>query len=57
MIFDHPVIRVLKNIIHEYGRVRVIFNNMVIHVRTNKIYEEHAVFLHLIDEGVHSTFV
>ena len=57
MIFDHPVIRVLKNIIHEYGRVRVIFNNMVIHVRANKIYEEHAVFLHLIDEGVHSTFV
>ena len=40
-----------------YGKTRVICNNLVIHIRTNKIFEEHAVFLHSIGAGVNSTFM
>ena len=35
-----------------YGRTRFIFDHMVIHVRTNKIFKERTVFLRLIDAGV-----
>ena len=34
-----------------YGKTRVIFNHLIIHVCKNKIFEEHTVFLHLINVG------
>ena len=39
-----------------YGKTRVICNHWFIDVRTNKIFEERAVFLYLIDAGVRGTF-
>ena len=34
----------------------MVCDDLVIHVRTNKISEERAVFLHLIDAGICGTF-
>ena len=35
----------------------MICDHRVIHVRTNKIFEECAVFLHFIDAGARNTFL
>ena len=35
-----------------YGKTQVICDHLVIHVHTNKVFEESAVFLYLIDAGV-----
>ena len=40
-----------------YRKMRVICKNLVIHIHTNKIFEENAVLLHLIDTGVCGTFL
>ena len=52
MIYDNLVIRVCTNKIYYYGNTRVICDHMNVHVRTNKIYEERAVFSDLIYAGV-----
>ena len=39
-----------------YKKMRVIYNHLVSHVRTNKIFEERALFLHLIDSGACGKF-
>ena len=36
-----------------YGKMRLIFDHLFIHIRTN-LFEERAVFFYLIDTGVRS---
>ena len=35
----------------------MVFDRLVIHLHTNKIFEEQAAFLHTIDAGVRSIFL
>ena len=35
----------------------MICDHLVIHVHTNKVFEERTVFLHFIDAGIQSSFL
>ena len=57
VVCNYPIIRVRTNKIYQYVKTRMIFDHLDFHARTNKRYEERAVFLDISCTGFRSTIV